>query len=251
MVIGFSVSCMNRLWQIEETLPINLAVLEGTGHFLALCNYNSADRLDEYVRERCAGPLQSGTLLYFHTRIPTTFHASKAKNAAHRLALRRGPDVLFNLDADNFIAPETIAAVATLFEHDPGVFLHQWSEVWGDGTFGRIAMAAHHWMALGGYDESLREMAWQDIDLLFRARAAGLRYRLDASGVRAPVQNSLTQKLASTGLDVRGGELAAQARLRQFHQENMVRSLARPIVLDPAEQERYQGILNLQTETTL
>jgi hypothetical protein len=250
MNIAFCTTSMNRRWQAEQTLPWNLSVLRGTPHFIALCDYNSTDALEEYVSTAFAEDCRRGTLVYFRTTTPRQFHASKAKNTAHRLALRRDPDVLFNLDVDNFVTAPGLALLLRLFAEDPDACVHQWSSVWSDGSFGRIAVAARHWRRLGGYDEGLQEMAWQDIDLLYRARALGLRYHLTAEALRAPVQNSLSQKLVNTGHSFTG-ELGAQAQFRRLHQDNMVRALSRPITLTLDEQVRYDGRLNFSEEATI
>jgi hypothetical protein len=244
MVIAFCTSCMDRLWQLRQTLPHNLAVLGADeAHFIALCNYNSRDGLDEFVRSSFGEECRQGRLRYFHTRTPQHFHASKAKNCAHRLALREGADVLFNLDADNFITAACVRRVAAIFSGDHRSVLHHWSRKLNDGTFGRIAMSAASWSALGGYDETLREMAWQDVDLLLRARAIGLRYVADREGLLPAVQNSLADKFAHLGLPEVDGAEALQ-RLQLFNVENMMRSLSRPIAWPVAEQGRLSGRLN-------
>jgi hypothetical protein len=239
MVIAFCTACTNRRWQLEETLGPNLKTLRSTGHFLALCDFNSQDEVAGLVRGH-RDRLQDGTLLYFRTEEPSSFHASVAKNTAHRLGLRRAPDVLFNLDADNFVTAETIALVERTFSSDPGALLHHWSRDWRDGTFGRIAIGAAGWTMVGGYDESLLEMAWQDVDLLFRSRAVGLRYLVRSQGVPAPIRNSVAQKLEST-LAAPGGLARGMFALNA---ENFARSMARPIALAPGDERRFTGTLN-------
>jgi hypothetical protein len=249
MIIAFCTSCKNRRWQLENTLPSNLAAIRGSGHFIALCNYNSTDALDDYVARCFADDIREGGLTYFHTASPGLFHASKAKNAAHRLALTRKPDVLFNLDADNFITNDTVPVVVSAFNAHPDAFLHHWSKKWGDGTFGRIAMRCERWLQLGGYDETLREMAWQDLDLLCRARAIGLQYQLRSDGLKDAVPNTMTEKLANVGLKFTG-EHAAHVEFRQLHLDNMIRTMSRPIALSIDDHERYAGRLDLKEGMT-
>ena len=136
------------------------------------------------------------------------------------------------------------------FGEEQPAALHHWSRSWSDGTFGRIALRASSWLALGGYDEALLGMGWQDIDLLVRARAIGLRYCLTTDGLRPAVQNTLTQKLANVGKRPTS-EHEAQTRLRALHLENMVRSFGRPVTLPPEEQCRFQGVVDLHTPAVL
>lgn len=241
MVIAFCTACTNRRWQLEETLVPNLEILRSTEHFLALCDFNSQDDVPGLVRGH-RDRLQDGTLLYFRTEEPSSFHAAVAKNTAHRLGRRRAPDVLFNLDADNFVTLETIALVEQTFSSDPSAVFHHWSRDWRDGSFGRIALGAVSWPLVGGYDESLLEMAWQDVDLLFRSHAMGLRYRIHSHGVPAPVRNSVAQKLESTpaapGAKARG--------VFGLNAENFARTMTRPIRLALDNQRRFGGTLNLE-----
>jgi hypothetical protein len=251
MVIGFCTSCMNRRWQVEATLARNLATLRGTGHFLALANYNSTDGLDEYVRENHQQDQREGTLLYFRTTTPTRFDASIAKNLAHRLAMTRGPDVLFNLDADNFVTAETLSIVVRTFAERRDRVLHQWSTSMRDGSFGRIGMAVDHWKRIGGYDETLQRMAWQDMDLLNRARAVGLQYRHESQGIEAAIRNSYEQKLANVGEDwQQPGERPSHAYKRLVH-ENMMAAFCRPVIQDIEQQSRFSGLINHQSEATV
>jgi glycosyltransferase involved in cell wall biosynthesis len=248
VVIAFCTCAMNRLWQVECTLPENLALLRGTRHFVALCNYNSSDGLDDFVRLRFRDDCRKGHLLYFRTVTPQSFHASKAKNTAHRLALERQPDVVFNLDADNFITDSTLVQALDTFARTRSVVLHQWSRTWGDGSFGRIAARSPDWTRLGGYDETLREMTWQDVDLLNRARAMGFEYELRDSGIKGAIQNTVDQKMANIGA-AEGKVHSATDRFRQFSAENFVRAMLRPVALSPDEQTRYPGIVNFERTT--
>jgi hypothetical protein len=192
MIVGFCTSCMNRRWQLEHTLPVNLELLRGTPHFVAVVDYHSVDDLGPFLRAQVEHR-RAGRLLTFRTEEPTSFHMSRAKNAAHRLALRRRPHLLFNLDADNFLHRDTLTAIADLFLRRRDVYLHNWSGQWGDGTMGRIAMRAEDWLGLGGYDETFLPMSWQDADLMTRCRAVGLDYVHDSSGSGHPVANTIEQ----------------------------------------------------------
>lgn len=251
MVVAFCTSCMNRRWQLEQTLAANLDLLRGTPHFLAVVDYNSGDDLQSLLRAQ-ADHLGAGRLLTFRTDEPATFHMSLAKNTAHRLALRRRPDVLFNLDGDNFINGDTLIAIEDLFSRKRGVFLHNWSGRWGDGTMGRVALRAEDWVALGGYDEEFLPMSWQDADLMTRCRAVGLRYVHDSSGCGRAIANSIDQKL----LNVRLPDQAIGGRpdevLGLFTEENFIRSLGRPVRQSFDSQRRFRGSLDFaETETSI
>jgi hypothetical protein len=242
MRIAFCTSCMGRKWQLEMTLGHNLEILRKTGHFLALCNYNSSDGLDELVKAKFQADIREGTLVYFHTREPTSFHMSVAKNTSHRLALTRSPDILFNLDADNYITASTLESVGRAFSHNRRSVLHNWTWDWYDGTSGRIALTAGDWVHLGGYEEALLPMSVQDIDLLFRARAAGLSYVLDREVGRPAVSNDLVQKLENVS-DENQSNPNILARYLLMNSANFSRAMACPMTLSLSTQTRFRGVL--------
>jgi hypothetical protein len=250
MVIGFATACMNRRWQLEQTLATNLEALADTPHFIALCDYNSADDVGTLV-QGVADDVRRGKLLYFRTDEPETFHMSSGKNTAHRLALRRQPDVLFNLDADNHITPDTVALVERVFAADPDSCLHNWDGSWTSGTCGRVALSAARWQELGGYDESLLPVGWQDLDLMFRARGIGLSYTRSDRGVRVPLSNTYAQKIANVALpdDVDGPTARESYHLAVAN--NMIRSLGRPVRLDWQEQRRFSGLIDFTSPATV
>ena len=157
--------------------------------------------------------------------------------------------MLFNLDADNYLSRLTLPMVSATLAAEPEACLHNWS-THDDGSCGRVALRAATWVALGGYDESFAPASWQDLDLLMRCRAAGLRYVLNSEGVPSPIPNSVSDKLRN--LDVwtdqaSGGtshEEEAQRRYGQMFRHNVMISLGRPTRLSLDEQQRYQGQLN-------
>jgi hypothetical protein len=241
---------MNRRWQLERTLEDNLRALEGTSHFIALCDYHSADGLARLV-QRFPQALHTGTILYFRTTEPSSFHASLAKNTAHRLALSRRPDVLFNLDADNRISRETVALVENVFRRQRDTALHNWSGEWGEGTCGRIALAAQRWQELGGYDEALLPMGWQDLDLLYRARLLGLRYQPCSRGAGLAVANSYEDKLANVNLPAGVAAPRAREAYQNTFARNLMTALGRSPRLRFEDQRRFRGQMNFAAEVTI
>lgn len=253
MKIAFCTSVTNRRWQLERTLALNLGKLRGTGSFLAICDYGSDDDVAGFVRG-FAEDIHAGTLQFFRTTVPTGFHASKAKNLAHRLGLLRAPDAVFNLDCDNYLSEGTRARVEAALSAEPEACLHEWTTAPDDGTCGRIGLRAQTWISVGGYDEALGPTAYQDLDLLFRCRAAGLRYQLHTEGIPRPVQNSMEMKVASLEGATRvpdAGDEASRARYQRLYIDNLVISLGRPCRLAFAGQQRFAGLLNFASETTI
>lgn len=164
--VSFCTTCLGRRAHLEQTLPVNLAVLAphaGRAE-LMLLDYGSRDGLGAWVRERFAGELAGGLLRYARTDEPTFYHPPHAKNVAFRLA--RG-EILFNLDADNFVGEDTCERLDALFAAESRRFAV--SSVQPD-VGGRLAFLREDFAALGGWDERYRGWSIADFDLCERAR---------------------------------------------------------------------------------
>jgi hypothetical protein len=196
--LSFCTSCKGRLWQLRHTMCPNLAAIEADGcSEMVLVNYNSPDELDVWIRQ-FRSAIEAGTLLYVRERSDPNFHSSKAKNLAHFAATG---EFVVNLDADNLIG-DTIARYRRFWAVNPDTVIHGFCGLWPDGTFGRIGMAARHFRGLGGYDEEMLSMGWQDRDLLRRARAYGLDYIcLAQRGSLPAMRNNLAEKMRYSGTD--------------------------------------------------
>jgi hypothetical protein len=211
--ISFCTTCKNRFWQLAHTFPQNLAAIAADGHAeLVLANYNSQDELDKWIRQ-FQSAIEAGTLRYVHEPSDPHFHMAKAKNLAHFAATG---EFVVNLDADNFIG-DTIARYRRFWEDNPDTV------IWGfcgdkmDGTYGRIAMAKRHFLALGGYDEEMISGSAEDTDLLARAKAFDLDFiRLAQHSIPA-IRNRVAEKTryAATDIPYLTVEKLNFARIRQ------------------------------------
>jgi hypothetical protein len=167
MAISFCTACANRLFQLERVFAANAAILAQHADVeWVLVNFGSRDKLDAFVAARRSS--LPARFVYGRVAGAPAWHASVAKNVAHRAARGR---ILVNLDADNRIG-DAVATIRAFFAQGCTV-LHLWSGVMNDGTFGRIAVQRELFEELGGYDESFYPMGYQDFDLLRRATAAG------------------------------------------------------------------------------
>jgi len=188
---------MGRLFQLEQTLPANLIRTAGFDDVeFAILNYNSPDGLHMWMQAHMMKYIRSGRIRYALNPEPTQFHSSKAKNQAHRLATG---DILINLDSDNFIG-DSYELIAETFHQSKAVCLQMYGGSCRDGTFGRIGIHSDYFYALGGYDESFLPMGGQDVDLIHRAKAFGLRHVLVKDGrIGSAIRNSLELNMQYTG----------------------------------------------------
>lgn len=117
--------------------------------------------------------IESGYLKYYYTEALSSWHAAKAKNISHLLA---GNDLLVNLDCDNYTGRQGGLFVISVMQkyNLHRTILHQSSNHFGDGSFGRICLSKLCFIYLGGYDESFEPMGYEDNDLLLRASILGM-----------------------------------------------------------------------------
>jgi hypothetical protein len=180
------------------TIVDNLARLRADEE-LILIDYGSQDGLGRYIESSpvCQNAMESGRLVYARTEAKN-YHCPKAKNLAHRLG--RG-DLLVNLDADNTNeGMRRIISRRYAREHD--VVLQMDEGERGDplrGTFGRICIPRYWFYRLGGYDESFEPIGHQDQDLIWRAKAMGLRHVYSRTGGAPPIRNTMVEKALHTG----------------------------------------------------
>jgi GT2 family glycosyltransferase len=119
---------------------------------------------------------------------------AKARN--NGIALGRAPYVL-SLDADNRIHPAFLDRSIALLDAEPGVgivygdatYIDGRTGLWkvGDYSFTRLLQGNYIdacacfrrsvWEALGGYDEHMPVMGWEDWDLWLRCSAKGVQFR--------------------------------------------------------------------------
>jgi hypothetical protein len=138
-----------------------------------LLNYNSQDQLHQWAKKALPPYIEKGVVNYYHTTEPTLFHASIAKNLAHKVA--KG-DIVCNLDGDNFTGKDfSFFLNYKMQSMGERALLHvKKAPYWG--TEGRIVMMKKYFDALGGYDEDFEPIGHEDHDLIERAKAYGLQY---------------------------------------------------------------------------
>lgn len=198
--ISFCVTCKNRFHQIKLTLKKNLEDNKALNNEIEfnLVDFGSSDGLQEWVCTNFVNDLKSGYLKYYYTETMPLWHCPKAKNTAHLLA---DAEIVVNLDCDNFLGKDGASFVLRQFRiFGQNIILHQGSGIPLDGSFGRIAMAKRHFLNIGGYDESLLPMGYQDADIIHRLVQFGLRYvpKIDKEYNKA-IPNTKDEGLLHTG----------------------------------------------------
>ena len=175
--LTFVMALMNRFHQIEETLIKNLEDNweDRDDVEFVLMDINSKDRFREWIREQnLTKYTECGYLRYYESDVLDQWHASIGKNTATHQAQGR---IVVTLDCDNYTGYRGGRFVITQFEqHDYKCVVHQFDWNPQNGNFGRIAMTKEKFNEIGGYDQSLMPMGYQDWDIIKRAEASGCKY---------------------------------------------------------------------------
>lgn len=192
--ISYCTTCHNRLWQLALTLKNNLLNLRRNEE-LVLVNYGSKDGLNRYIENNdlCHKYILENKLKYIEVLNVDKYDCSKAKNIAHRFA---NGQMLVNLDADNFNT--RIRNVVLNTNNHNKLLIHLWANSDYNGTYGKICISKNNFFKLGGYDESFLPIAYQDGDLIERAKRLNIPYLLKPISAKI-IENNIKEKSENTG----------------------------------------------------
>ena len=174
--IAFCITCMNRLYHLQETLKKNIQdnYLPDDVEFVLL-DYNSNDDLEQWVRQNMQEYIGNGILAYYKTVEPTHYFRSHSRNMAFRLA---NAEIVCNLDADNFLGEGFASFMIEEFKTNDNIFYT--SNAVGGDIVGRICVRKEDFTAINGYDEQIQSYGFEDTDLITRLENRGLnRKRFD------------------------------------------------------------------------
>ncbi len=175
--ITFITTCMGRLYNLKDTLPVNIKDNADYKNleFLVL-DYNSDDNLGDWMKENMSEEMASGRVSYYRTKEPTEFSMAHSRNIAFKLATG---DIVNNLDADNF----TINQHGNPIKECWAAYLNRMANEQNErvifakgktGMRGRIGFFKQEFIdLLGGYDENLLGYGHDDHDLVYRAWELG------------------------------------------------------------------------------
>ena len=198
--ISFCITCMNRLFQLKQTIFKNLQDNASYPNCeFIIVNYNSQDGLHEWVAENLKAEIETGRIKYFHTKEAPGWHAAHAKNIAHFLA---AGDVVVNLDGDNFTGKDFAFYINYLYQTHPGQdLLLNFKKDKYYGTYGRICMTRKAFTSLGGYDEDLHAIGGEDTDLVERGIAYHLPYHnIEIENFLKYIENTNNERVKNTTL---------------------------------------------------
>lgn len=173
--ISFCVTCMDRLYDLEKTLPFNLENNKEYSNLeFVILDYNSKDGLEEWMKKNMMEYIESGKVSYYRTIEPTYFSMSHSRNIAFKVATG---EIVNNLDADNYTISNKYK-VKECWASFLNRIANECSEkvVFAKGKQllrGRVGFYKKEFIELGGYDENLEGYGYDDRDLVTRAQHLG------------------------------------------------------------------------------
>lgn len=177
--LSFCISCKNRFYQISQTMKKNLddnRLHQDLIEFI-LVDFGSNDGLKDWIMANFMDELKSGYLKYYYTEEQSFWHGPICKNTSHYCA---NNDIVVNLDCDNYVGFLGGQFVIRQFLENRNIIFHQFAGDFTDGSFGRISLLKEYFEFIGGYDESLEPISYEDNDLINRLIKTGLKYSLSA-----------------------------------------------------------------------
>lgn len=140
MLVSYCTTCQGRLWQLKQTLGHNLAFTQADEIEICILAYNDTETYLN-LREHYGEYLADGRLRVINWHEDKVFNDGSrwscgyVKHLAHLMGCG---DVLFNLDADNFIDDGLHKALLSLQPNE--LLITKQSEWRDDGRSGRIGV---------------------------------------------------------------------------------------------------------------
>ncbi len=171
--ISFCTTCMDRLYNLKETLPKNIEDNEEYPNLeFVVLDYNSKDGLEKWIKKYMMNHIESGRLVYYRTSEPKYFSMSHSRNIAFKVATG---EIVNNLDADNYTKNPPDADLKEIWPFYLNRMANERSRkiIFSKGKrsmHGRIGFYKDEFIEeLGGYDEGLLGYGHDDHDLVKRA----------------------------------------------------------------------------------
>lgn len=209
MKFSFCTNCRNRLADLQQTLPLNLAQLVQDEE-IVLLDYHGGEDLLGWIRRDLPSYLEQYSLRYYRENTANRFFMAHAKNISHLLGQGH---VLVNLDADNFLDEAYLTTLRTS-DWDKLVMLYPFA---GSGGFkGRTAVRTDAFRQAGGYDEAMDQgYGYEEIDLYRRLRVL---YPTGVKHVKIDPKTAIEtpEALKAAGQKIPGTRIVESNRAHQF-----------------------------------
>lgn len=181
MKISYCTNCSGRLWQLQQTIDHNLSYTKVNEVELCILGYND-ESVEKWLRLNYSEYINDGRLkvkTHFDNYKPvdgSDYACGYAKALAHEMA---SGEILFNLDADNFI--DDAHDYLLNLKINEVLKYH----ILPDGSSGRIGLYRKVYDKVGGYLDKGR---LDDTDLISRCLSKGCKMKY-IQCKRAPISN--------------------------------------------------------------
>ena len=193
--LAFCTTVRDRFNSLICTLPSNIEKLPQNCCICVVDYGSKSDAGERWLLEQYSSEVRSGRLIVFRVNNDLDWSAPKAKNLAHRLV---SSEYMFNLDCDNFISDQDVSCILNMASEK--LPCQQFCPE-AQGSYGRIGVPSETFYHLGGYDEGMLPMGYQDVDFWVRAtQYHGMRGEIGWSSAHLPLDID-KPKLFAFGMD--------------------------------------------------
>lgn len=167
-LITYCVPAMNRLEDIQQTLPHNLSVLANFRSARLMVNlFDRDDASFLWVREQLHSHITEGRLIVNRLPPMESWHMSRGKNSFQPF-LSEG--YCSSLDSDNYLSEDEVIKTKQAIREFGDCLIHYFSGDWGDGTCGRITLPVALYQD-AGYTSELYPRQFDELSLIANAIA--------------------------------------------------------------------------------
>lgn len=178
--ISFCFVVMNRLYQLKQTLSVNIRDNESYPFIeFIILDYNSSDGLGDWIAGNFFNYIESKKLVYYRTNEPNQFNHSHSKNIVFKLATG---DIVCNINADHFTGRNFAQYVNKQFSDCSEIVLtpidfHRSNKNFrpAKDVFGKVCVKKTDFLRVRGFDERMTGYGFEDWDFINRLEFANVK----------------------------------------------------------------------------
>lgn len=167
--ISVVTTCMNRLQDLQKTLPKNLEDSKDYPVEFVLLDYDSKDGLENWVKKDLIKFIIEKKLVYYKALNQNFFKPNHSRNLSFRLATS---EIITNLDSDNYLHSNFLETINTCCDYNVITVAESFMSPYSNrlNLRGRFAFMKKDIYKLGGFDEDL-DKGYSHDDTSFICRA--------------------------------------------------------------------------------
>ena len=217
MLISFCIPCMNRTYNLEDSMPHFIkAANESPPVEILILNYNSQDNLAEFIKG-VSGLKKGNTLSYVKYEGEKYYHLAHAWNLAVRASVG---DYIVIAGADAIFEKDYVKTLRGLINNN-----YTWMRA--RRYKGIVAIKRNVFMEIGGYDERFEVYGGEDKDLEARLIRKKEKFGLIPRNLVNVIRTPQSKKLVNYTPNISQDE-AERLELKILSEDKIVANKGKP-----------------------